>query len=88
MKLRSVSRLLSMVLFVAAIEWRAVAQVPDDSVLTWNKIAMESARNSNARGLLMVRSLAIMHTAMFDAWAQYDGVSIPTLGHSARHREV
>ena len=88
MKLRSVFRLLSMFLFVGAIEWRAVAQVPDDSVLTWNKIAMESARNSNARGLLMVRSLAIMHTAMFDAWAQYDGVAIPTLGHSARRPEV
>src|SRR5215467_15712952 len=88
MKLSSVLRLLLMFVLVAAFGGRAVAQAPDDTVLTWNKVAIESARKNNARGLLMVRALAIMHTAMFDAWAQYDGVAIPTLGHSARRPEV
>jgi hypothetical protein len=36
----------------------------------------------------MVRTLAIMHTAMFDAWAQYGATAIPTVGDPARRPEV
>ena len=88
MKLSSVLRLLLMFVLVAAFGGRAVAQAPDDTVLTWNKVAIESARKNKARGLLMVRALAIMHTAMFDAWTEYDSVAIPTMGHPARRPEV
>src|SRR5215469_1305923 len=88
MKLRSVFRLLLMFFFVAAVGWRAVAQAPDDTILTWNKVATESARNNNARGLLMVRSLAIMHTAMFDAWSQYAGVATQLWGIPLGVQEV
>lgn len=88
MKLRIVLGVLLMFVFVTTIDGRAAAQAPDDTVLTWNKVAMESARNNNARGLLMVRSLAIVHTAMFDAWAEYDSAAIPTLGHTARLPEA
>src|SRR5215468_12322345 len=88
MKLSSVLRLLLMFVLVAAFGGRAVAQAPDDTVLTWNKAAIQSARNNNARGLLMVRALAIMHTAMFDAWTEYDCAAIPTMGHPARRPKV
>jgi hypothetical protein len=37
--------------------------------------------------LLMVRELAIMHTAMFDAWTRYDAMAMPTLGHPSRRPE-
>src|SRR5215470_14611059 len=89
MKLRSLLRLLLMCVIITAIGGRAVAQQPfDHIVVTWNKAAIQSARNNNARGLLMVRALAIMHTAMFDAWTEYDSAAIPTMGHPARRPEV
>jgi len=88
MKLSSTFRWFLTIVFVAEIAGCALAQAPDGTVLTWNKVAIELARNNNARGLLMVRSLASMHTAMFDAWAEYDSVAIPTLGHAARRPEV
>jgi hypothetical protein len=62
-------------------------QGSEDTVISWNKLAMESAGSNNARGLLMVRALAIMHTAMFDAWAQYDTAAVPTSGHLSRRPE-
>jgi len=78
-----------MCVIITAIGGRAVAQQPfDDIVVTWNKAVIQSARNNNARGLLMVRALAIMHTAMFDAWTEYDCAAIPTMGHPARRPKV
>jgi hypothetical protein len=63
-------------------------QASEDTVLTWNNIAIKTATANNYRGLLMVRTLAIMHTAMFDAWAQYGATAIPTVGDPARRPEV
>ena len=60
----------------------------ENSVVTWNNMAIDEARSNNARGLLMVRELAIMHTAMFDAWTRYDAVALPTLGHPSRRPEA
>ena len=60
----------------------------ENSVVTWNNVAIDEARSNNARGLLMVRELAIMHTAMFDAWTRYDAVAVPTLGHPSRRPEA
>jgi len=89
MKLNSVLRLWLVLVLLIVIGGHALAQqAAESSVLTWNKVAIEEARNNNARGLLMVRELAIMHTAMFDAWAQYDAVAIPTLGHPSRRLEA
>jgi hypothetical protein len=54
------------------------------TVILWNNAAMEAARDDNSGPLVMVRALAMMHTAMFDAWAEYDTAAQPTLG--AIHR--
>lgn len=55
------------------------AELSDNPVILWNNAAIEAAQNSNGGTLVMVRALAIMHTAMYDAWAQYDGTARPTL---------
>ena len=49
------------------------------SVILWNNAAIEAARDNNYSSLVMIRALAIMHTAMFDAWAHYDATARPTL---------
>ena len=85
MKFGNVLRLVLVLLTMAGTGVNAFAQqAPDNTVLTWNNTAMETARRNNFAGLLMVRTLAMMHTAMFDAWAQYDTVAVPTLGQSQR----
>ena len=50
--------------------------------ITLNNVAMESCRNNNARGLLMVRSLAIMQQQRLVPGP------IPTLGSPTGHPEV
>jgi hypothetical protein len=74
---------LVLLLFVASQRDSFGQQNADNTVVSWNNLAMQSARNNNARGLLMLRALAIMHTSMFDAWGEDDNVAIPTLGHPA-----
>jgi len=89
MKFNRVSRFLLTFASIVAIHGHIFGQqAAKGSVVTWNNVAMEAARNHNARGLLMVRTMAMVHTAMFDAWAQYDNVSTPTLGHSGRRPEA
>lgn len=89
MTLSGISRYLSALTLIAVIAGRVAAQqASENAVIAWNSVAMESAGSSNARGLVMVRALAMMHTAMFDAWTHYDSVAIPTLGHSARRPEA
>lgn len=55
-------------------------QLVSNPVILWNNAAIEAARCSNAGTLVLVRALAMMHTAMFDAWTQYDANAQPTLG--------
>jgi hypothetical protein len=56
----------------------------DNTVLLWNDVAIDAARDNNSGSLVMVRALPMMHTAMFDAWAQYDHTARPTLGTPAQ----
>ena len=60
----------------------------DDTVVAWNSLAIKKATSNNARGLLRVRALAIMHVAMYDAWAPYDAAAPPTQGDSIRRRQA
>ena len=85
MKLNRALRLLLMFAALIAVNSSVFGQqASDDAVLTWNNVAIRTASANNSRGLLMVRALAIMHTAMFDAWSQYDATAVPTLGEPAR----
>ena len=89
MKSSRALRLLLMFVAVIVINGRVFGQqASEDTVLTWNNVAIRTASANNSRGLLMVRALAIMHTAMFDAWSQYDATAVPTLAEPARRPAV
>ena len=80
--------LLVLVLFVEICGHALGQKTHENGVVTWNNVAIDEARSNNARGLLMVRELAIMHTAMFDAWTRYDAMAMPTLGHPSRRPDA
>ncbi|TMC41916.1 MAG: vanadium-dependent haloperoxidase [Chloroflexi bacterium] len=61
-----------------------------DIVLRWNAAALQGVRNSAIGPPMVSRALAIIHTAIFDAWAAYDKNAVGTrLGETLRrpHRE-
>ncbi len=47
-------------------------------VVEWNKTALEAVRVVKPGPPMVARSLAILHTAIYDAWAAYDGVAVGT----------
>jgi hypothetical protein len=57
----------------------------DNVVLQWNAAAIQAIRDTAPAPPVVARALAITHTAMFDAWAAYDGEAVGTrLGGSLR----
>ena len=47
-------------------------------VIQWNNAALQAIRDINPGPTVGSRALAIMHTCMYDAWATYDPVAVPT----------
>jgi hypothetical protein len=57
----------------------------DSVVLVWNEEALESVRRLPPGPTVTARALAVLHTAIYDAWAAYDPVAVGTrLGGSLR----
>ena len=57
----------------------------DNVVLQWDAAAIQAVRDTAPAPPVVARALAITHTAMFDAWAAYDGKAVGTrLGGSLR----
>jgi len=57
-------------------------------VLVWGEACLQSIRDTKHGPPMTGRTLAIVHTAMYDAWAAYDAVAIGTrLGDSLRRPE-
>ena len=57
----------------------------DDVVLRWGEEALTAVRTTKPGPTVVARSLAIVHTAMYDAWAAYDAKALGTrLGGSLR----
>jgi hypothetical protein len=55
------------------------------AVTAWNNVALTAIRTARTGPTIASRTLAIVHTAMYDAWAAYDGVAIATrLGATLR----
>jgi hypothetical protein len=50
----------------------------DNVVLQWNAAAIQAIRDTAPAPPVVARALAITHTAMFDAWAAYDGKAVAT----------
>jgi hypothetical protein len=59
---------------------------PDDNVvLRWDEQALAAIRAVKSGPTINARALAVVHTAMFDAWAAYDPVAVGTrLGGALR----
>jgi len=53
--------------------------------MVWNQAALEAVRVTKPGPPMVARSLAVVHTTMYDAWAAYDGAALGTqLGNSLR----
>ena len=50
----------------------------DGIVLRWNNAALQGVRDSKLGPPMVARALAIVHTAMYDAWAAYDRGALGT----------
>jgi len=59
--------------------------VQTKAVVAWNQVGLQAVRTTKPGPPMVARSLAILHRAMYDAWAAYDPVAIGTrLGSSLR----
>jgi hypothetical protein len=57
----------------------------DDVVLRWDEEALTAVRTTKPGPTVVARVLAIVHTAMYDAWAAYDAKALGTrMGSSLR----
>jgi hypothetical protein len=63
----------------------ATAATGDSVVLTWNQQILDTIREGRVGPTIAARALAVVHTAIYDAWAAYDPVAVGTrLGGSLR----
>src|SRR4029453_3052767 len=67
----------------------ARAATGDNLVLVWNDQTLESIRKLPPAPTVAARALAIVHTAIYDAWAAYDPLAVgPPLGADLRHPQA
>src|ERR687898_480907 len=67
----------------------ARAATGDNPVLVWNEETLEAIRTLSPGPTVAVRALAVVHTAIYDAWAAYDPVAVGTrLGANLRRPTV
>ena len=64
------------------------AYAADNPVLQWNQLALDTIKKTKIAPPIASRALAILHTAIFDAWASYDDKALGTrLGSTLRRPE-
>ncbi len=54
----------------------------------WNNVALAAIRASRVAPPIAARALAVVHTAMYNAWSAYDAVAISTVRSVALRRPV
>ncbi len=64
-------------LSAGAVPGQAVPRGPyqPSVVIRWNAALVEAVRRTGFRPMWTARAIAVVHTAMFDAWAAYDAVA-------------
>jgi hypothetical protein len=65
---------------------RAPAATGETIVVTWSSATLQAFRDTRMGPPMGARALAIVHTAMFDAWAAYDGRAVGTRRGGALRR--
>lgn len=59
------------------------------NVVVWNNAALKAVRNTRFAPPMTARSLAILHTSIYDAWSAYDPVALGTqLGDTLQRPET
>src|SRR6266496_3403462 len=53
-------------------------QAAESVVVKWDQAALAAVRRTHLGPPMVARALAVAHTAMYDAWAAYDGVAVGT----------
>ena len=53
----------------------------DSVVLTWNQQVLDTIVETRTGPTVAARALAVVHTAIYDAWAAYDPVAVPTMAN-------
>jgi Domain of unknown function (DUF6851) len=57
----------------------------DSVVLVWNQQVLDTIKDTRTAPTIAARALAVVHTAVYDAWAAYDPVAVGTrLGGNLR----
>jgi hypothetical protein len=51
----------------------------DNAVTFWNKVALDAIRRAFPGPPVVARALALVHTAQYEAWSQYDDKAVGTL---------
>src|SRR4051812_40064706 len=46
--------------------------VTDNVIIVWDKLALDAIRLAKPGPPVVARALAMVHTAMYEAWSQYD----------------
>jgi hypothetical protein len=58
----------------------------DSVVLAWNQQLLDSITASKTGPTIAARALAVVHTAIYDAWTAYDAVAVPTMANGNGRR--
>ena len=56
----------------------ARAATGDSVVLAWNQQLLDTIKETRTGPTIAARALAVVHTAIYDAWAAYDPVAVGT----------
>ena len=58
----------------------------DSVVLAWNQQVLNTISATKTGPTIAARALAVVHTAIYDAWAAYDAVAVPTMANGNSRR--
>ena len=64
----------------AMLVWSGFAAVASADTISayWDNVALDYIQQTDAEPSITARMLAIMHTAMYDAWTAYDPIAVPS----------
>lgn len=57
-------------------------------VVYWNQVALQSIRTGHPGPTVVARAMAIVHTAIYDAWTCYDERALPVYGNILKRQRV
>jgi hypothetical protein len=75
--MRAICRM-AVLLASMVVSWPPATFAGSAVVAQWNEALLEAVMSTRASDVATARALAVVHTAMFDAWAAYDGKAIAT----------